>query len=105
LKARNKLLKQQGSATVVGSKLKQWIEAARLWRELSKQIEAALVIGYDDWLKELARAIRGEASPEHGAEFASKVLDLYRPDATARRIYDELVDSDSLWTSASVTKF
>jgi hypothetical protein len=63
------------------------------------------VIGYDDWLKELPRAIRGEASPERGAEFASKVLDLYRPDATARRIYDELVDSDSLWTSASVTKF
>src|ERR1700756_4312192 len=53
-----------------------------------EQIEAALVIAYDDWLKELARAIRGEASPEHGAEFASKILD--RPDATARRIYDEL---------------
>jgi len=90
LKERNKRLKQQGSATVVGSKLKQWIEAARLWRELSKQIEAALVIAYEDWLKELARVIRGEASPKHGAESASKVLDLYRPDATARRIYDEL---------------
>jgi hypothetical protein len=95
LKERDKLLKQHRPNDTLP---KQWIEAAHLWRELSQQIESALVIGDEDWLNELAKAIRGEAKPEQGTEFACKVLDLYRPHATAGRIYDELERLDLVVT-------
>jgi hypothetical protein len=54
-----------------------------------QQFETALVIGDDDWLNELEKAIRGEAEPEHGAEFTRRVLVLLQKnaDATASDIF------------------
>jgi hypothetical protein len=77
---------------------KTWIEAACLWRELSQQIESALVTNDDDWLNELAKAIRGEAEPEHNAQFTSKVLVLLQrmAGATASDIYEQL-EKHSVW--------
>jgi hypothetical protein len=74
---------------------KTWIEAASLWRELSQQIESALVIGDDDWLDELAKAIReGESLKKHAdlAQFTAKVLDLLQKmaGATASEIFTAL---------------
>src|SRR6476660_9015468 len=65
-----------------------WIEAGPLWRELMQQFETAVVTGDDDWLNDLAKAIRGAAIPEDRAEFTVKVLKLWerKPDATAREI-------------------
>lgn len=93
LKERDKLLKRLRPHDRAAKLSKQSIEAACLWRELSQQIESALVIGDGDWLNELAKAIRGETSPESGAKFASKVLELFparTPDATARDIREKL---------------
>jgi hypothetical protein len=83
LKERNKLLKQLRVNDSRVTLSKEWIEAACLWRELSQQIESALAIGDDDWLDELAKAIRGEASPEQSAQFTSKVLVLLQRNAGA----------------------
>jgi len=99
LKERNKLLKQllANDSRVMPSK--EWIEAACLWRELSQQFEIALVIGDDDWLNELAKAIRGEASPEQNAQFTSKVLVLLqrKAGATAHDIFaDEALTKEYL---------
>jgi hypothetical protein len=58
------------------------MEAAFLWREQAQQIEIALVIDDDDFLNDLAKAIRGEAQPEPFKEFTTKVLGLLRKGAT-----------------------
>ena len=77
----------------------KWDEAAVLWRELMQQFESALVIGDDDWLNDLAKAIRGEAQPkpEPNAEFTRKVLVLLQKTAgaTASDIFAAL-ESDGL---------
>jgi hypothetical protein len=90
LKERDKLLTQLPKPPPQPNKT--WIEAACLWRELSQQIEYALVIGDDEWLDELAKAIRGEASPEQSAQFTNKVLDILREKASAspRGIFNAL---------------
>jgi hypothetical protein len=48
-----------------------------LWRELCAQIEQALLRKDDEWLNELAKAMRGEALPDDRAQFALKVLHVY----------------------------
>lgn len=70
----------------------QWMEATDLWRELLQRFETALLIGDDDWLDDLAKAIRGEAQPEQSAEFTTKVLVLLqkKAGATARDIFAAL---------------
>jgi hypothetical protein len=104
LKERNKLLKQLRANDSRVTPSKEWIQAACLWRELSMQIESALVIGDDDWLNELAKAIRGEASPEQSAQFTSKVLvllqrkagatasDIFADEALKKKYLDKLPD-------------
>jgi hypothetical protein len=70
---------------------KEWSEAACLWRELSQQIESALVVGDDEWLDELAKAIREGAPPDDKrVKFTAKVLDLFPKMETARDIYNAL---------------
>src|SRR5439155_14197071 len=72
---------------------KEWIKAACLWRELVQQIECALVIGDDEWLDELAKAIRdGESLKQHAdrAQFTAMVLDLFPKIQTASGIYERL---------------
>jgi len=49
---------------------KTCIQAACLWRELSQQLEHALVIGDDEWLDELAKAIREGESLKQRASSA-----------------------------------
>jgi hypothetical protein len=65
-----------------------------LWSAFVHQFERALICRDDDWLQELARAIRGEVSPHHRAQFTVKVIDLLdytgSPDVTASEIYDLL---------------
>jgi hypothetical protein len=48
-----------------------------LWRELLAEIECALLRRDNEWLDELAKAIRGELSPGSRAQFNAKVLDRY----------------------------
>jgi hypothetical protein len=50
---------------------------AVLWRELLAQIECALLRRDDDLLNELAKAFRGEVSPESRAQFNARVLDCF----------------------------
>jgi hypothetical protein len=99
LKERGKLLKQLRADDNYHelSLSKEWIEAAVLWRELLQQFEAALVIDDDDFLNDLAKAIRGEAKPEPSAEFTSRVLVLLqkKAGATASNIFAAL-KSDGL---------
>jgi hypothetical protein len=77
----------------------KWIEAARLWRELLLELTVALLIGDDDWLHDLAKAIRGEAQPEFGAEFTRKVLVLFQK----KEVFELLQrDKDLTGVTASV---
>jgi hypothetical protein len=65
-----------------------------LWSAFVHQFERALICRDDDWLQELAKAIRGEVSQHHRAQFTVKVIDLLdyvgSPDVTASEIYDLL---------------
>ena len=64
-----------------------------LWRELLAQIERALLRKDDDWLNELAKAIRGDVSPDDRAQFTLRVLDLYeRINLRAARSWLSLAD-------------
>jgi hypothetical protein len=63
------------------------------------QIETALVIGDDEWLDELAKAIReGESLKQHAdrARFTVKVLDLFPKMKTASDIYNAL-ETREVW--------
>jgi hypothetical protein len=101
LKARNELLARLPKPPPQPHKT--WVEAASLWRNLVGQIECALVIGDDDWLGELAKAIRGETSPEHNAKFTAKVLDLLQKMAGATtsdiflELHTEELQDDGTW--------
>jgi hypothetical protein len=93
LKARNELLTRLPKSPPLPDKT--WIEAACLFRELVQELEIALAIGDDDWLDELAKAIReGESLKEHAdlAQFTAKVLDLLRKmaGASTRDIFNTL---------------
>jgi hypothetical protein len=95
LKERDKLLSRlrPNDGSVLS---KQWMEAAFLWRELLQQFETALVIDDDEWLNDLAKAIRGETEPEPSAEFTTKVLVLLRKGATASDIFAALESDGSV---------
>ena len=68
-------------------------EAAVLWRQLMQHFETALVIGDDDFLNDLAKAIRGEAQPEPNAEFTTKVLVLLQK-KTGAELAEWLAESE-----------
>jgi hypothetical protein len=69
----------------------------RFRNELLQQFETALVTGDDDFLNDLAKAIRGEAQPEPHPKFTTNVLELLqkKPSATASDIFAAL-ESDGL---------
>jgi hypothetical protein len=92
LKEREKLLARLRPRDRWAALSKEWVEAACLWRELSQQFEIALAVGDDDWLNDLAKAIRAEASPEKADQFTSKVLVLLQrmAGATASDIFKAL---------------
>ena len=105
LRAKNKSNPPIGAVRFRPYSPNRWVEAACLWRELVLQIETALVVGDDDWLDELAKAIReGESLVEHlGDKFIAEVLYLFTkmPGATARDVFLKLhieeMQRDGAW--------